>query len=125
MTARYFTLDEANALLGTLRPLMRDILHARQQIMDARPELWPVLAKAAHNGGSKHAGELLSQFDVIQRNLRAIQKLGVEVKDIDQGLVDFRSRRDDRDVYLCWRYDESAVSHWHELDAGFAGRQSL
>jgi len=125
VTARYFTLDEANALLGTLRPLMRDILHARQQIMDARPELWPVLVKAAHNGGSKHAGELLGQFDVIQRNLRAIQKLGVEVKDLDQGLVDFRSRRDDRDIYLCWRYDESAVTHWHELDAGFAGRQSL
>lgn len=122
---RYFSLAEANALLDTVRPLMRELLDARRQIMDARPELWPVLAKAAHNGGSKQAGEVLGQFETIQRNLRALQKLGLEVKDLDQGLVDFRARRGDRDIYLCWRYDEAQITHWHELDAGFAGRQPL
>lgn len=125
MASRYFTPDEANALLTTVRPLMRDILQARQQIVEAQPELWPVLEKAMGNGGSKKAGAMLTHFEVIQRNLRAIQELGIEVKDINLGLVDFLARRGERDVYLCWHYDEPSITHWHELDAGFAGRQPL
>jgi hypothetical protein len=51
--------------------------------------------------------------------------MGVELKDIEEGLVDFRSMRDGRIVYLCWRQGEDTIAFWHELDAGFAGRQPL
>jgi hypothetical protein len=122
---RYFTLNEANALLDTIRPLMRDILKARQQIVNAQPELWPVLEKAIGNGGSKKAGSLLKHFETIQHGVQAIQALGIEVKDINLGLVDFLAKRDGRDVYLCWRYNEERIDYWHDLDAGYAGRQSL
>jgi hypothetical protein len=125
MSRRYFSLDEADALLDKVRPMMRDVLAARQKIVDAQPELWPVLEKAIGNGGSRKAGDLLSSFETIQRNVRSLQELGVEVKDINQGLVDFLARRDGHDVYLCWRYDEPRITHWHELDTGFAGRQPL
>lgn len=125
MSTRYFTVAEANALLATVRPVVAGILAARRVIVDAQPDLWPVLEKAVGNGGSKKAGALLAHFEIIQRGVRALQALGVEVKDINQGLLDFRAQRDGRDIWLCWRYDEPGVAHWHELDAGFAGRQPL
>jgi hypothetical protein len=57
--------------------------------------------------------------------LRQVQELGVEVKGIEQGLVDFPSLREGRLVYLCWQAGEDRVMYWHDLDAGFAGRQPL
>lgn len=125
MAARYFSVDEANGLLETVRPLMTAILAARQAIVDAQPEIWPMLEKAVGNGGSRKAGALLAQFEVIQNGVRRLQALGVEVKDINQGLVDFPAKRGGRDIYLCWRYDEPSITHWHDIDAGFAGRQPL
>jgi len=125
MAIRYYTVEEANALLPTLRPIVRDILDARQSIVDSQPELWPVLEKAVGNGGSKKAGAVLKDFEKIQRNLKAVQALGLEMKDLNTGLIDFWAKREGRDVYLCWKYDEPRVTHWHDVDAGFAGRQPL
>lgn len=125
MAGRHFTVDEANGLLPILRPLLGEMLQARQRVVDAQPELWPILEKAIGNGGSKKAGAVLADFEVIQRNVKAIQAMGIEIKDVNVGLVDFPAERDGREVYLCWRFDEPLVAHWHELDAGFAGRQPL
>jgi hypothetical protein len=61
----------------------------------------------------------------IREKVRVIHQLGVEVKDLDMGIVDFPSLRDGREVYLCWRVDEPTVAYWHDLDAGFRGRQPL
>ncbi len=125
MRARYFTPAEANALLPTLRPWLAEMLAARQRIVDAQPELWPVLEKAVGNGGSKKAGAVLADFEIIQRRSKDIEALGVQLKDLNTGLVDFPSQRDGRDIYLCWRYDEPRVAHWHDLETGFTGRQPL
>ena len=125
MPTRHFTVDEANATLKILRPIVAGMLEARQAIVDARPEVWPVLEKAVGNGGSRKAGELIGEFERVQRAAQRIASLGIHLKDINTGLVDFPAFRDGREVYLCWRYDEPSVSHWHELEAGFAGRQPL
>jgi len=125
MRARYYTVEEANALLPTLRPVVADILAARQRIVDAQPELWPMLEKAIGNGGSQKAGAVLADFEKIQRSIQAVEALGLQIKDVNTGLVDFLSERNGREVYLCWRYDEPRVDHWHDLDTGFAGRQPL
>lgn len=125
MPKRYFTVEEANAALTTLRPVVARMLAARQRIVEARPELWPVLEKAAGNGGSNKASAVLADFEQVQRSVKAIKQMGIELKDVNTGLVDFLAKRDGRDVYLCWRYDEPAVAHWHDLEAGFAGRQPL
>lgn len=122
---RFFTVEEANALLPRLRALVEAILQARQRILDAQPQLWPVLEKAAGNGGSPLAAAVLTEFEQVQESLKAIEAEGVHVKDVNTGLVDFLSRREGRVVYLCWRYDEPEVGHWHDLEAGFAGRQPL
>ena len=71
------------------------------------------------------ASAVAEDFEQVRRRVKQITALGVEIKDINTGLVDFRARRDGREVYLCWRYDEPEVAHWHDLDAGFAGRQPL
>jgi hypothetical protein len=77
------------------------------------------------NGGGKKAGTFLKDFEIVQQNVRAIDALGIEIKDINTGLIDFWSKRDGREVYLCWRYGEPCVEYWHDIDAGFAGRQPL
>ena len=57
--------------------------------------------------------------------IKAIVELGVALKDIEQGLIDFPTERDGRIVYLCWRQGEDEIRFWHELDTGFAGRRPL
>ena len=125
MANRYFTIEEANAALVTLRPIVATMLAARERIVAAQPELWPVLEKAAQNGGSEKASSVLVDFETVRRSAKAIEAMGIELKDINTGLVDFLAERDGRDVYLCWRYDEPKVAFWHDLEAGFAGRQPL
>ena len=125
MPNRYFTVAEANAALTALRPLVAAALEARAHIVAAQPALWPVLEKAAGNGGSDKATAVLVDFEMLRRCLKTIEGLGIVIKDVNTGLVDFLSERDGRDVYLCWRYDEPAVAFWHELEAGFGGRQPL
>ena len=122
---RYFTLDEANTTLEVIRPLVRDILETRQKLLEMQPELAPILEKALGNGGSRLASQAAFEFSKLQELIDQITTTGALFKDINSGLVDFLSRRDERDVYLCWRYDEERVRYWHELDAGFAGRQPL
>jgi hypothetical protein len=125
MAQQLFTLQQANAMLPTLRPLLEETAAARAKIVEAEPDLWPVLEKAIGNGGSKKAGQVLVYFEVVQRNVKAITGLGIEIKDIESGLIDFPAERDGRVVYLCWRLGEGDIAFWHDLDTGFSGRQPL
>lgn len=126
MPPRFFSLDEANAALPRLNELLERLMQARRVIIDARPELWPVLKKSIGNGGSKKAGEMLVEFERVQAAHKAIEAMGVLLKDADSGLVDFPHRRPDgREVYLCWRYGEPEVAFWHEGDGGFGGRKRV
>ncbi len=93
MPARFFTLDEANAALSRLNELLAQLMQARRAIIDARPELWPVLKKSIGNGGSKKAGELLAEFERVQAASKAIEEMGVVLKDPDVGLPQRPRRR--------------------------------
>jgi hypothetical protein len=123
--ARHFSVEEANALLPHIRSLVESVLAARQRMLDAQPEVWPTLEKAIGNGGSKRASALIEDFKKVEYGVKTLQKLGAVVKDVNSGLIDFPSLRGEREVFLCWRYDEPAVAHWHELHTGFAGRQAI
>jgi hypothetical protein len=125
MPTHYFTVAEANTLLPRVKAVVSDLLDARQRILDAQPDLWPVLEKAIGNGGSKKAGELLVEFERIESSVHALSQMGCILKDINSGLVDFPTIRNGREVLLCWRYDEPEVGFWHDAEAGFAGRQPL
>ena len=120
---RYFTLEQAQAALDIIRPLVADIMEIRQSILDREPEVWPVVAKAAGNGGSKVASQLAQEFGRLDQAIRAILATGVLLKDVNIGLVDFPALQEGREIYLCWKYGEETISFWHEIDAGFSGRQ--
>lgn len=123
MAPRLFTLAEANALLPRARQLVGQMLEARQEILDLQPSLWPAVEKAVGNGGSKALSEAARQIIFIQKALRTLSDLGIQVKDINTGLIDFPARYQGRIVLLCWQWDEPAVQFWHDVDAGFAGRR--
>ena len=122
---RYFTLNEANALLEGLRPLVGRMLQVRQELLDLQPELEPVLRKVLGNGGNQVASQAAEFFEELRELVERIQESGVELKDVNSGLLDFRSLRDGREVYLCWRFGEDEIGFWHDIDAGFSGRQPL
>ena len=122
---RYFTLDEATATLAVIRPLLAEIQEIRQAILEMQPEVWPVLAKAAGNGGSQAANQVETEFHRLNQLVHRLQATGAVLKDIDLGLIDFPGLRDGREIYLCWKFDEDRIRYWHDLDSGFAGRQPL
>lgn len=125
MDARVFTLDEARAALPEVKALMARVQRARSALMQMSPDLWPMLQKAALNGGNREASAALLHFRELEHNVKAILALGVIVKDVDSGLIDFLGMRSGREIYLCWRYGEEEIAYWHDLHTGLAGRQPL
>ncbi len=125
MNARYYTLSEARATLPKVKEYMALIQAARREILRIRPAALPALEKAAQNGGSKEAGELFTHGARLEQGVKGIMALGIVVKDIDRGLVDFLGLRNGREVYLCWQAGEVDIETWHDVNAGFAGRRPI
>lgn len=125
MQARTYTLAEARATLPQVKVLMAKIEVARQAILRLRPTAWPAVQKAAANGGSREAGELALHAMKLEDAVKAILAMGILIKDLDHGVVDFLGMRDGHEVLLCWRYGEDDIAFWHEVNAGFDGRQAI
>lgn len=127
---RLFTLEEARALLPEIRPLVQE-MQDRKQELDRAQELLARAGKRSGGNGHGPPGALAAQteaqtlVDGIRQRIARLAELGVEVKGIDEGLIDFPAERDGRTVYLCWRLGEPDILHWHDLAAGFRGRQPL
>jgi hypothetical protein len=124
-----FTRDEAERLLPKLEPLLIELRDEAERLEAVRARLEALPAAARQNGRATEAAALDGEAAALARRIGElidlVQSLGAELKDIRTGLIDFRSPRDDRVVYLCWRLGEPRIRFWHELDAGFAGRQPL
>lgn len=129
-TFRLFTVAEANDLLPVVSPKLIDLRDAKQRLDQAQQELARYTPAMRSNGYGvatlaleRAIAELIAN---LSEWLHEITSLGIEVKDIDQGLIDFPSLRAGRVVYLCWRIGEGKIIRfWHELDAGFAGREPI
>ena len=123
---RVFTLSEARGLMPRLRKLLTRVLKEREALLDMRVEIDLAREKAdAGGGGSPMGPAYLAHLIAFSEAIQEIEYMGVHVKDLRTGLVDFPYDRDGHIVYLCWRPDEDEISWWHETDAGFAGRQPL
>lgn len=122
---RTFTLSEARSLIPRLRKLLARIAREREALMKLRAELDRARAKAEYGGGSPFGATYLVHLIAFSEAVQEVELLGVHVKDFRTGLVDFPHERGGRIVYLCWRPDEDEIGWWHEVDAGFAGRQPL
>ena len=131
-TKRYFTVAEANAALPLVKSIVRDIAQLAQELRERHERLARIRTPGQEPSSGAYDEEIdqiLAEFERGKERMREyeqeLKSLGVELKEYYAGLVDFPSRMDGREVYLCWRLGEDEVSYWHELDAGFAGRQKL
>jgi len=122
---KHFTVEEANSLLGELTELVRQLQGIRDDLVAAWPEARQVLRAVPTNGGGKEAVPYLAGLSRLNRVIRRLNDLGVILKDLDRGLIDFPHLRNGREVFLCWELGEPAVRYWHDLDSGYAGRQPV
>ena len=125
MQPRYFTLDEANAALKVIRPLIEQILSIRDAILEKQPEVWPAIERSAGNGGNATLSKIADSFGRLDELVHKVLATGVQVKDINTGLLDFPAWRQDHEVYLCWKHGEDKIGFWHEVEAGYAGRRPI
>ena len=128
--SRLFTLEEARATLPQVRSIVESLQHARLQLSAYAQSEPEHRVQGRTNGSSPPVGitspEMAAEVaNRMKRLLEQLDAIGCELKDLDQGLLDFRSERDGRVVYLCWRAGEDDIAYWHDLDSGFAGRQPL
>lgn len=122
---RHFTLAEANETLLFIRPLMDEVQRIRETILEKQPEAWPAVEKSVGNGGNRALSSMVQDFEKLEALVHRIQGTDVLIKDINLGLLDFPALKDGREVYLCWQYGEEEIAFWHEVEAGFAGRQPI
>ena len=123
--SRHFTVEEANAALNEIRPLVEEIMRIHQVVITRQPEAWPAIERAAGNGGNRAASELVPEFERLRRLVHRVQDEGAILKDLGTGLLDFPALRDGREVYLCWKYGEESILFWHDIDTGYMGRQPI
>lgn len=123
--AKIYTLAEARAALPVVKAHMGRIQRAREAILQLRPTAWAAIQKAATNGGSHEAGELALHARQLEESVKLILRMGIQIKDLDHGIIDFLGMRQGHEVYLCWRYGEDDIGYWHELHTGFAGRRPI
>ena len=129
---RFFTVEDANRSLPLVRQIVTDIVRSWGIVteLEQRLELVSRRAPKKRQGDlydeevAQSEAELDHERSVLQGYIDELKKIGVELKGFD-GLCDFPSLRQGREIYLCWRLGEPSVGHWHELETGFAGRRPL
>jgi hypothetical protein len=124
---KLFTVAEANSLLPSVRPIVKSIQRSHQRL-----QAYQTIAKRAAEGaeqgggGSAHGQRYARLLIGLSSRAAELESLGIQLKDYSHGLIDFPSMRDGRVVLLCWKADEGdQVEWWHDVEAGFAGRQPL
>ncbi|MDQ2886473.1 MAG: DUF2203 domain-containing protein [Chloroflexota bacterium] len=128
---RYFTREEAEALLPEISSVLRKIQDGCERMRTVEEELEMLQVQAMGNGHhlldriTRLQGELATSIQELRVAIGKLLEFGCELKDPDTGLIDFLSLRDGREIYLCWRLGEDRIRFWHDLDGGFAGRQLL
>ena len=128
---RRFSREEADALLPDIAPRLMQLRDLKRKNDETRSAVNELQGKLKMNGNSldvemsRLSRALQATGAAINGLIERVTSLGVEVKNLEMGLVDFRGERDGREVYLCWKLGEERVSFWHELNTGYASRQPL
>jgi hypothetical protein len=128
--AKYFTLPEANRTLPLVKRIVADITALYPEWRSLVSQYEVVAAQARPEWGEspeqvRLRTEIESVAKRIQEFLLELEQIGCVFKGFDDGLVDFHGKLDDRDIFWCWKQGEDEIRHWHDLEAGFAGRQPI
>ena len=121
---RHFTIEEANAELERVEPMLIALRTAKTELLDTGAREALTEASPTNGGGppGKQVGEAFLQ---VRRILVELSEAGIVVRDVDRGLIDFPALIDDREVYLCWQLGEERIGFWHDLESGYGGRRPL
>ncbi len=132
---RLFTVEEANRLLPRVRVILQELQRGRQRIrkLEAKKAVEELSWLREDGSVSPRAQQALERFEQTQRKelkgfenaLEEMGRLGAQLKDLDEGLVDFFARRRGELVCLCWKDGEERIRFWHDLESGFAGRRPI
>lgn len=129
---RVFTLEEANAAVVELRPVVERMVQHRRDLTAAQVQQAALVTRIAGNGGDMAPSDLHRLAETIQREAdgisacaQTIEEAGAQVKSLEDGLLDFPARRGDQVVLLCWQLGEDEIKYWHRTDEGFASRKPL
>ena len=130
---KIFTIDEAQALLPVLESLLKRAIESKRAAQDVEDKLSELGRRIYLSGGMRvdvaEAGRQRTEMDAhlqrVKESVSEIDSIGVQVKDLDAGLLDFPCRLEDKVVLLCWRIGETAIEHWHTIEDGFKGRQPV
>jgi hypothetical protein len=133
MSSRTFTLDEAQTLLPVLESLLRTAIAAKKLMEEVEAEMQAVQRRVFLNGGTyldivplaRRKAERIKAEQRLRDAFAEIDAIGVQVKDLDIGLLDFPCEVDGCTVLLCWKLGEASITHWHGTDEGFAGRKPV
>jgi hypothetical protein len=133
MSDRTFTLDEAQALLPVLESLLRTAISGKNLIEEVEGEMQALNQRIFLNGGmrvdvvavARRKAERAKAEQRAKDALAEIDSIGVQVKDLDIGLLDFPCEVEGRKVLLCWKMGEDSITHWHSMEEGFAGRKPI
>ncbi len=130
--ARIFTVEQANAMLPLVRAIAGDLAKLSKDVIERQQRVEHLKAGRDMAAGNPYDDELAQSEAELEKDRRQVREyveelrqLGVEPKSGPDGLVDFPARMDGRLVYLCWKLGEPEILYWHDLDAGFPGRQPL
>jgi hypothetical protein len=122
---RLFTLDEASRLIPRLRTILTEASVEWRRMRELNPEIQKVRDKVPLDGFSPFGAQYVESASHLLYLLNQVKEMGVHIKDIDKGLCDFPYMRDGRVVYLCWQLGEDGIAFWHDIEAGFGGREPL
>jgi hypothetical protein len=129
---KFFTIDEANATLPLVRAITADLVELSTHVIERRERLNLLTAGREVRGEDPYSQELAQVQREIEQDIERLQEyveelrqIGVEPKNPAEGVVDFPAKLEGRVVFLCWQLGEPEVLHWHEVEAGFAGRQPI
>ena len=121
---RHYTLEQANAALPWVSERIERLREA--QALLTEKEAREALSEAAPGNGGGGPGQVVSEgFLALRSGLAELEAMEIVLRDLDRGLVDFPAMRDGHEIYLCWIEGEDEIAFWHELEAGYAGRQPL
>ncbi len=133
MSDRRFTLDEAQSLLPVLESLLRTAINAKKIIEEFDAEMQVLHHRIFLNGGTfidvvplaRRRAERSRAEQRAKDAVAEIDSIGVQVKDLDIGLLDFPCDVEGQTILLCWKFGEKSITHWHGLQEGFAGRKPI
>ena len=128
-----FTLDEAQSLLPVLESLLKRAIECKTSAEQAESDISELAQRIYLAGGmrvdvskvAKIRAEAETHLQCVRESVAEMDSIGVQVKDLESGLLDFPCRLDDEVVLLCWRMGETTIEHWHTMESGFKGRQPV